>query len=136
MCCTTRKKKQQSLTSQETRIYIKEELLQEATEKEETEAHFFEYGSLMFCVLFTREYFKSGQLHHLAFHAMSRGFEAYTETGYKSNFVHSGENVDKEDIEDFFKLKFDICGIDLNHPKPCVLAHVGGVTIGTQPALF
>lgn len=137
MCCTTtRQTKNKILSTQETRIYTKEEMIKEAEKNEKTEALFFEYESLKFCVLYTKEYFKSGDLYHLAFHAMSIGFEAYTETGYKSNFVHGGENVGVDDVEEFFKMKLNECGIDLENPKPCILAHVGGVTNIEQPSLF
>ena len=136
MCCTIKQNKQKSITSQETIIYTKEDL-KHHTNKEDTEAYFFEYGSLKFGILYRREYFKKVQLDHLGFYAMSRGFEDYTETGYKSNFVDSGEDLDlKKDIEAFFKLKLGESGIDLDNPKPCFLVHVGGVSDIEQPSLF
>ncbi|MCF6244364.1 MAG: hypothetical protein L3J43_04955 [Sulfurovum sp.] len=128
--------KSKSLTTQEGDIYTKERMLQEEEEREETQALFFEYENLKFCILFTKDCFLSNGLCHLAFHAMSRGFENYTETGYKSNFVHGARDVGVEDVEDFFKLQLNKVGIDLENPKPYILAHVGVVSTIEQPSLF
>lgn len=136
MCCTVKKTKGKSLTTRKPKIHTKEEMLKEAEENEGMEALFFEYGSLKFCILFTKNYFTSVGLSQLGFYSMSRGLEDYTETGYKSNFVHGGESVNSEDVEAFFKLKLNECGIDLDNPKPCVLSDVGGEAKMSQPSLF
>ncbi len=136
MCCTIKKTKGKSLTTRETKIYTKEVMLQEAEKKKDTEALFFEYGSLKFCILYTKNYFVSAGLSQLAFYTMSKGLEAYTETGYKSNFVHSGESAGIEDVEEFFKLKLNERGIDLDNPKPLILSDVGGTVRVVQPSLF
>jgi len=136
MCCTTNQTNKKNFTIQKTKIFTKEKMLQEAEQNKDIEALFFEYENLKFCVLFTKDYFASAELCHLAFHAMSRGLEAYTETGYKSNFVHRGEDVGAKDVEDFFKVKLNEVGIDLDNPKPFLLSDVGGVANVEQPSLF
>ena len=136
MCCTTKKTKGKSLTTRKPTIHTKEEMLQEAEKNEGMEALFFEYGSLKFCILFTKNYFTSVGLSQLGFYSMSKGLEAYTETGYQSNLVYGGESLSSEDVEDFFRLKLNECGIDLNNPKPLILSEVGGVTNMSQPSLF
>jgi len=135
MCCSNNKCAK-STTSQKTTIFTREQMLQKAENNEKAEALFFEYGSLKFCIIYTKEYFKNAGLSHLGFYAMSRGFEAYTETGYKSNFAHGGESVGHADVEEFIKLKLHEYGIDLDNPKPCILSNVGGIVNLEQPSLF
>jgi len=133
MCCTTTKTKR-NIDLSKTKIYTIGEMFEEEEKKEGSKALFFEYGSLKFCIIFTKEYFTG--VSHLAFHAMSRGLEAYTETGYKSNFAHAGAEIGDEDVEEYIKAQIMKEGIDLDNPKPCMLSQVGGVAKVTQPALF
>lgn len=51
---------------------------------------FFSFGYLSFSILYKPNYFTGYD--HLEFLAGSQGFQAYTETGYKSLFIPSLEN--------------------------------------------
>jgi hypothetical protein len=93
----------------------------------------FEYGSLKFGVIYQPGYFRN--ICHLAFHAMSCGFEAYTDTGYKSNFVTTGEEVEDADVEQYFIDALLESGIDVHNPKP-VLSRVNEVIELQQLSLF
>ena len=103
-------------------------------EGENSTAIFFEYDTLAFCIILNKDY-STGMI-HLGFHAMSRGFEAYTETGYKSIWGSTGEDISNNAIEKFIKSKLLEYNIDLNNPKPQILSHVGGTAQTEQPTLF
>ena len=132
MCCTTTKHKKQNIDFTKTKIYSREAMLEE--EGENSTAIFFEYDALAFCIMLNKDYF-TGMIHQ-GFHAMSRGFEGYTETGYKSIWGSSGEDISNKAIEKFMKSKLLEYNIDLNNPKPLVLSEVGGVSNMSQPSLF
>jgi len=110
--------------------YTKEELEKDI---EGSTLFLFEYGSLKFGVIYKPRYF--GSTCHLAFHAMSNGFEAYTDTGYKSNFVTTGEEVEDTDVEQYFIDALLECGIDVHNPKP-VLSRVNEVAELQQLTFF
>ena len=96
----------------------------------------FEYGSLKFgviCQLKHSEYF--GNSCYLAFYAMSKGFEEYTGTGFKSNFVSSGDEIVLKDVEQYFLSALLECGIDVHNPKP-VLSRVNEVAELQQLTFF
>ena len=133
MCCTTVKEKH-NIDTTKTEVFTKEAMLnksKEETEKE-TEALFYEYGDLKFCILYIKEYFTG--MSSFAFYAMSRGLEAYTATGYKSNFA--GVDTTEKDIKDYFKSELMKCGINLDNPKPLLMSDVGGLCNVSQPSLF
>jgi hypothetical protein len=114
-------------------IYTKEYLLETEAEINGAKALFFEFGELRFCIL---KYEMIKGLIALPFYAMSRGFELFTNTGYKSNFASIGEKVSSEDIRAFIKAEIKESGLDLDNQKPMLLGSVGGVTTLVQPSLF
>ena len=74
------------------RIYTKQELLNESIKaREEGEksifALFFTVQGLSYGVLYRPYYFGSIAPSHFSFHALSKGFEEFTESGYHSLFV-------------------------------------------------
>jgi hypothetical protein len=94
-------------------------------------ALFFEYGVLKFCILFKKEYIRG--MSHLSFYAMSRGLEAFTETGYRSIFAHVAENIEYEEVEAYIKMKLMECGIDVDNPDSCLVLEAKRMV---QPSLF
>ncbi len=97
------------------KIHTKEDILKDVAEAgDNTSAHFFEFGSLSFGVVYKRKYI-AGQ-DHFGFMAMSTGLEKITETGYRSVFVnaHSGEATEEEIKEYWIKyaLEQDINMLD------------------------
>jgi len=114
-------------------IYTKEYLLKIEAEINGTDALFFEFGELKFCIL---KYELIKGLTALPFYAMSRGFELFTDTGYKSNFSSIGEEVLSEDIRAFIKAEIKESGLDLDNQKPMLLGTINRVNIFTQPSLF
>lgn len=134
MCCTT-KKNIHDIDYAKTIIYTKDEML-EMAEEGENEALFYEYESIAFCILFDKGCFKSIGLSSMGFYAMSRGTEAYTDTGYQSNFAYAGKDSDEKDIEEYFKNRLLEFGIDLDNPKPQFLSQVNEVVHTEQLSLF
>lgn len=78
------------------KVYEKKSLLNGSINKRGKEliyTLFFEINHLSFAVIYQPHYSKSTNLSHFAFHALSRGFEAFTSTGYHSIFVNSAKGV-------------------------------------------
>jgi len=78
------------------KVYNKKELLHESMNRREEVlvfTLFFKINHLSFAVIYQPYYFKSIGLAHFSFHALSRGFEAFTSTGYHSLFVQSSKKI-------------------------------------------
>ena len=78
------------------KIYNKKKLLTESINKRDKAlifTLFFEINHLSFAVIYQPYYSKSTNLAHFGFHALSKGFEAFTSTGYHSLFVNSAKGV-------------------------------------------
>lgn len=79
------------------KIYTKKELLHEginAKAKAKVFTLFFEIKHLKFGVRYQPSYFSSlSGLAHFDFYAMSRGFEKFTETGYRSLWVQNPQKT-------------------------------------------
>jgi len=101
------------------KIYDKKKLLNEAINRREEDKGsiftlFFELNHLSFALHYKPNYFGGDRgLVHFDFHALSKGFEDFTSTGYHSIFVNSSERLSSyADIKSFIfkKLneKFDL----------------------------
>ena len=78
------------------RIYEKKQLLNESIKKRDEGlvfTLFFQINHLSFGVVYEPHYFQKIGLVHFSFHALSKGFEAFTETGYRSMFVNDNKKV-------------------------------------------
>ena len=78
------------------RIYNKKQLLNESINKRGEGlvfTLFFKINHLSFGVVYEPHYFKSTGLVHFSFHALSKGFEGFTGTGYRSIFVNDNKIV-------------------------------------------
>jgi len=78
------------------KIYNKKQLLDESINKRGEGlvfTLFFKINHLSFAVVYEPHYFKSTGLVHLSFHALSKGFEGFTGTGYHSIFVNDNKKV-------------------------------------------
>jgi hypothetical protein len=133
MCCTIPKKVKHNIDLSKTKIYERDTIILEAIEEEGAEYYFFEYGQLKFGVIFRKNYV--GGMGHISCHGMSRGHEAFTETGYKSIFVATGEGIVEAELEEYMKSKLLESGINLDKPKP-ILSQVNKVVELIQPSLF
>lgn len=120
------------------RIYTEEklesEVLDERNKKAGAEYHIFEIGEYRFGVVYIPG--RSFHYQHLGFYAMSQGFEQYTETGYKSNFVQTGEKATREEILEYFLDRLREVKLDLSKP----MLRMGGIvkmdTHAVQLSLF
>jgi len=78
------------------KIYDKKKLLNESINQRGDRVIFtlfFEINHLSFAVHYQPYYFRSTGLAHFSFHALSKGFEAFTSTGYHSIFVNSSQGI-------------------------------------------
>lgn len=78
------------------KIYYKKQLLNESINKREeslTFTLFFKINHLSFAVQYQPHYFRSTGLAHFSFYALSKGFEGFTETGYRSLFVNNSKSI-------------------------------------------
>jgi len=87
------------------KIYDKKQLLNEAINKRGEGlvfTLFFKINHLSFGVVYEPQYFKSTGLAHFSFHALSKGFEGFTGTGYHSIFVNDNKKVSSyQEIKDY-----------------------------------
>lgn len=87
------------------KIYNKRTLLNESINKRGKGlifTLFFKINHLSFAVVYEPDYFKSTGLVHLSFHALSRGFEEFTGTGYHSIFVNGNKKISSyQEIKDY-----------------------------------
>ena len=109
----------------ENKLYTKKEILNDAINakgKDKIFTLFFKINHLTFGVQYQPWYFNSSRgLSHFSFYAISRGFEKFTETGFRSLFVQNTKKVASyEEIKDYFieVLKRDIV---LESSKPMQL---------------
>lgn len=106
------------------KVYQKKELLNEAiNRREESQKRviiftlFFEINHLSFAVQYQPNYFTSTGLAHFSFHALSRGFEAFTSSGYHSIFAKGKGVASYEEIRTFIfeklneKMDIEQCSI-------------------------
>jgi len=81
----------------ENRIYTKKEILNSGINlksKSQIFTLFFQINSFQFAVHYQPKYFNSSMgLAHFSFYAMTRGFEKFTETGYRSLFVQNPKKI-------------------------------------------
>jgi hypothetical protein len=89
------------------RIYTKKEILNSGINqksKSQIFTLFFKINSFRFGIQYQPRYFKSSiGLAHFSFYAMSRGFEKFTETGYRSVFVQNSKKVASyREIKEYF----------------------------------
>ena len=96
------------------KIYDKKKLLNEAINRREEDRGsiitlFFELNHLSFALHYKPNYFGSDRgLAHFDFHALSKGFEEFTSTGYHSIFVNSSERLSSyADIKSFIFKKLN-----------------------------
>jgi hypothetical protein len=87
------------------KIYDKKQLLNESINKRGEGlvfTLFFKINHLSFGVVYEPHYFKSTGLVHFSFHALSKGFEGFTETGYHSIFVNDSRKMSSyQEIKDY-----------------------------------
>lgn len=88
-------------------IYTKKEILNSGINhksKSQIFTLFFKIHSFQFAVHYQPRYFKSSMgLAHFSFYAMSRGFEKFTETGYRSIFVQNYKKIASyKEIKEYF----------------------------------
>ncbi len=108
------------------KIYDKKSLLNESINKRDKAlifTLFFEINHLSFAVVYQPYYSKSTNLVHLAFHALSKGFETFTSTGYHSIFVNSAKGVSSYvDIKEYlFKKLNETMDLEKISSKPIQL---------------
>ena len=88
------------------KIYDKKQLLNESINKRSDGlvfTLFFKINHLSFGVVYEPHYFKRTGLVHFSFHALSKGFEGFTETGYRSVFVNGTQSVSSyQEIKNYF----------------------------------
>jgi len=84
------------------RIYTRDEIEQKvALSREKQYPFYFTHNGIEFCVVWSPYFQQYANVQHLEFYAMSRGAEAYTDTGYRSNFVtYFGEGGALKPAED------------------------------------
>ena len=104
-------------------IYTKKEILNEVIEDRqkgnESYALFFESGYLEFAVIYRpNRMFRSV---HFAFHALSAGFDAFTETGYKSIYAAKIGIGSRLEIEEYIIEQLAEDGISFREPEPVQL---------------
>jgi len=93
-------------------VYSKRDVLNRGInlkDRERVFTLFFKIGHLSFGVNYKPNYFNGtmGAIAHFDFYALSQGFEKFTSTGYRSCFVHNGENVASyKDIKEYFLEQF------------------------------
>jgi hypothetical protein len=98
-----------------------QKLVDESKGEKRVSLHIFEFGELKFAIVYKPDYLKGahiGNTQHMAFHALSEGFEAYTSTGYKSNFVHYEGMVSDEELRAFWIEELKKENFDLENPAP------------------
>jgi hypothetical protein len=88
------------------KIYTKKDLLNESINtreegKESVFTLFFMVQGLSFGVVYRPHYFSSVTSSHFSFYALSKGFEEFTETGYRSMFVQRVGFASYEEIEEY-----------------------------------
>jgi len=109
-------------------IYTKKEILNSGINrksKSQIFTLFFKINSFQFAVQYEPRYFKSSiGLAHFSFYAMSRGFEKFTESGYRSIFVHNSKKIAsyREIKEYFIELLKDKVALEDKNLKPVQLA--------------
>jgi hypothetical protein len=110
-------------------VYTKSEILNRGINSKENKFKiftlFFKINCFMFAVIYEPRYFKSlNGLAHFDFYALSRGFEKFTETGYRSCFVQNSKKVASyEEIRDYFVEQFkDKVALEDKSLKPVQLA--------------
>ena len=78
------------------KIYEKKQLLNESVNKREEGlifTIFFNINRFSFAVQYEPHYFRSTGLAHFSFYALTKGFEPFTETGYRSMFVNNAKSI-------------------------------------------
>jgi len=88
------------------RVYKRRDVLNSGINlrgEERVFALFFTMGHFSFGVVYKPNYFTSSDTSHFDFYALSMGFEGFTETGYRSCFLHNSKKVASYDeIKDYF----------------------------------
>ena len=112
----------------ENRIYTKKEILNSGINlksKSQIFTLFFKINSFQFAVHYQPQYFNSSMgLAHFSFYAMSRGFEQFTETGYRSVFLQNSKKIAsyREIKEYFIELLKSKVALEEKNLKPVQLA--------------
>jgi hypothetical protein len=105
------------------RIYTKRKILNEVIEDRQngnkSYALFFKSGHLEFAVIYRPD--RMFSYNHLAFHALSAGFDAFTDTGYKSIFAVKAGMASHQEIEKYIVEKLAADGISFREPEPVQL---------------
>ena len=86
---------------------------------------FFKINSFEFGVVYQPRYISGLEgLSHFSFYALTRGFEKYTQSGYRSNFVQNSKSVASyEEIKDYFiKQLKDLVALENKSLKPVQLS--------------
>ena len=111
-----------SLRSFENVVHSKQYLFSEVFEKRINGNRiyllFFEFGYFKFALTFEPDYFWG----HFQFFAMSKGFENFTSSGYRSIFGDFENLRSRSDILEFILLQLESSGIDLKNPEPVQLS--------------
>ena len=109
-------------------IYTKKEILNSGINqksKSQIFTLFFKIHSFQFAVQYEPKCFNSSiGLAHFSFYAMSRGFEKFTETGYRSIFVQNSKKIAsyREIKEYFIEILKDKVALEDKNLKPVQLA--------------
>jgi hypothetical protein len=114
----------------ESKIYTKREILNSGINAKNGKSTvitlFFKINCFEFGVVYQPRYFNNSHgLAHFSFYALSRGFEKFTETGYRSCFASNSNGVASyEEIKDYFvKQQFkDKVALEDKSLKPVQLA--------------
>lgn len=87
------------------KIYDKKKLLNESINQRGDGiifTLFFKINHLSFAVHYQPYYFRSTGLAHFSFHALSKGFEEFTSTGYHSIFANSSKGISSyQEVKEF-----------------------------------
>ena len=75
---------------------------------------FFKFGELEFGVTYEPECFSVQQ--YMGFHALTKGFEKFTDTGFKSSFVGQGSIASLSEIRQYWINRTSEYGLDLLNP--------------------
>ncbi|HHB93575.1 MAG TPA: hypothetical protein ENK88_00295 [Campylobacterales bacterium] len=109
-------------------IYTKKEILNSGINqksKSQIFTLFFKINSFRFGVQYQPRYFNiSMSLSHFSFYAMSRGFEEFTEIGFRSLFVQNSKKIASyREIEEYFiEVLKDKVALEDKNLKPIQLA--------------
>lgn len=104
-------------------IYTKRKILNEVINDRQKGikcyALFFKSGYLEFGVIYKPD--RMFGHHHLAFHALSGGFDSFTSTGYKSIYAIKESIASYQEIEEYLIGQLAEYGISFREPEPVQL---------------